>query len=251
MAMASSVKLFQVLELLCQDGPVKAMTLSRELGFNKSSIHRFLNTLMEMGYVVQDNETGLYSASLKVYELGVQVKNRFGISKIAAPILWRLQVEVNAAVNLGVLQNNEMLTLERFTPDDENVKIIVKAKLPAYCTALGKILLAYLDEESFERYMATTELKAITRRTVTDPAEFRAMIAQIRNNGLAVDDRELDENIRSIATPVRDESGLVVAGLSITAAATRLAGEDLAEAQRKLYLATDKLCTALGNTAES
>jgi len=251
MAMASSVKMFRVLESLCQVGPAKAMTLSRELGFNKSSIHRLLNTLMEMDYVIQDSETGLYSASLKIYELGVQVKNRFGISKIAAPILRRLQVEVNAAVNLGVLHNNEMLTLERFTPDDESVKIVVKAKLPAYCTALGKILLAYLDEDSFERYMAATEFKAITDRTVTDPVKFRAMIAQIRSAGIAVDDRELDANVRSIATPVRGENGMVVAGLSITAAATMLSGEDLAVAQRKLCLATETLCSALGNVAES
>lgn len=247
MSMASSVKMFRVLEYLCQEGPAKAVTMSKELALNKSSVHRFLNTLMEMGYVVQDPESGLYAAGLKVYEMGVQVKNRFGISKIAAPILRRLQVEVNEAVNLGVLQNNEMLTLERFTPDDMSVKIVVKAKLPAYCTALGKILLASLDEESFERYLAQTEFKPFTRRTITDPQQFRKVIAEIRANGMAIDDRELDENILSIATPIRDESGIVVAGLSVTAAPTRLSGTQLKRAQEKLLAATKELCCALGN----
>jgi DNA-binding IclR family transcriptional regulator len=247
MSMASSVKMFRVLECLCQEGPAKAVTLSKVLDLNKSSIHRFLNALMEMGYVVQDEESGLYSAGLKIYEMGAQVKNRLGISQIAAPILRRLQVEVNEAVNLGVLQNNEMLTLERFTPDDMSVKIVVKAKLPAYCTALGKILLAHLDPNSFEKYLAETELRAFTRRTVTDPDKFRQMIAQIKVAGIAVDDRELDENILSIATPVRDETGIVVAGMSVTASPIRLSGAKLEEAKLKLLAATKELCCALGN----
>ncbi len=247
MSMASSVKMFRVLEYLCQEGPAKAMTLSKILELNKSSIHRFLNVLMDMGYVVQDAETGLYSAGLKIYEMGAQVKNRLGISQIAAPILRRLQVEVNEAVNLGVLQNNEMLTLERFTPDDMSVKIVVKAKLPAYCTALGKILLAHLDQHSLEKYLAETQLQPFTRRTVTDPEKFMQMIAQIRTTGIAVDDRELDENILSIATPVRDENGIVVAGMSVTASPVRLAGDKLDNAKVKLQAATRELCCALGN----
>ena len=248
MSMASSIKMFRVLEYLCQEGPAKAVTMSNALDLNKSSVHRFLNTLMEMGYVVQDPDSNLYSAGLKIYEMGVQVKNRLGISRIAAPILRRLQVEVNEAVNLGVLQNNEMLTLERFTPDDMSVKIVVKSKLPAYCTALGKILLAYLDEESLESYFAETELIALTERTVTDPARFRQMIAEIRAAGIAVDNRELDDNILSIATPVRDENGTVIAGMSVTASPQRLSGAKLENAKEQLLSATRELCCALGNS---
>ena len=247
MSMASSVKMFRVLEYLCQEGPAKAVTMSKNLDLNKSSVHRFLNSLIDMGYVVQDPESNLYSAGLKIYEMGAQVKNRLGISKIAAPILRRLQVEVNEAVNLGVLQNNEMLTLERFTPDDMSVKIVVKAKLPAYCTALGKILLAHVEEERLDNYLATTELKAFTSRTITDAEKFKQKIAEIRALGMAVDNRELDENILSIATPVRDENGSVIAGMSVTASPQRLSGETLENAKEKLLEATRELCCALGN----
>jgi len=245
--MASAVKMFRVLETLCQEGPAKAVTLSRDLGFNKSSVHRFLNNLIAMGYVSQNSETGHYYAGLKVYEMGSQVKNRLGIARIAAPILRRLQVDVNEAVNLGVLLNNEMLTLERFTPDDESIKIVVKAKLPAYCTALGKILLAHLDPNCFEKYLAETDFKAYTDRTVVDPARLRAMIAEIRQAGIAVDDRELDENIRSIATPIYDDNGIVIAGMSVSASAVRLNGASLDAAKKKLLLATEDVCRALGH----
>ncbi|PLY04017.1 MAG: hypothetical protein C0622_03505 [Desulfuromonas sp.] len=249
MSMASSIKMFRVLEYLCQEGPAKAATLSKALDLNKSSIHRFLNTLIEMKYVIQEADTGHYTASLKIYQMGAQVKNRYGLSRIAAPILRRLQVEVNDAVNLGVLQNNEMLTLERFTPDDMSVKIEVKAKLPAYCTALGKILLAHLDEESFERYLAETDFQAYTSRTITNPKKLRETIEQVRSEGIAIDDRELDENVRSIAMPVRNENGIVVAGMSVTASPTRLSGERLENAKKKLLAASKELCCALGNVS--
>ena len=247
MSMASAEKMFKVLETLCHQGPAKAAALGRELDFNKSSVHRFLNCLMAMGYVSQCPETGYYSAGLKIYEMGAQVKNRWGIARIAAPILHRLQVEVNEAVNLGVLHNNEMLTLERFTPDDESIKIVVKAKLPAYCTALGKILLAYLDLDCLEKYLVETDFKAYTDRTVVVPECLRVMIAEIRQTGIAVDDRELDDNIRSIATPIYDDNGIVVAGMSISASAMRLSGEYLDEAKNKLLVATGEVCRALGH----
>lgn len=247
MSMASSEKMFRVLEYLCQEGPAKAVTLSKGLGLNKSSIHRFLNALIEMGYVIQDSGTGLYSAGLKIYEMGVQVKNQLGISRIAAPILRHLQVEVNEAVNLGMLQNNEMVTIDRFTPNDPSIKIVVKAKLPAYCTALGKILLAHLDQDSFERYLEETELKAFTRRTITDQDKFREMILAVKDAGIAIDDREFDENIISIATPVFDESGTVIAGMSVTASPSHLFGAQFDYAKEKLLVATKKLCCALGD----
>ncbi len=247
MPMSSSEKLLKVLEKLCLDGPAKAVSLSHELHLNKSSVHRFLNTLISLGYINQNPETGFYSAGLKVYEMGVQVKGRLGIAKIAAPLLRRLQVEVNEAVNLGVLHNNEMLTIERFTPDDENIKIVVKTKLPAYCTALGKVLLAGLDQRSFERYLTETKFNAFTSRTVTDPAVLRRMISEVRDLGYAIDDRELDNNIRSVATPLHDDSGMVVAGISVSAAVTRLDEERLDAAKQMLLQATEDIELALGH----
>ena len=246
MTMASTEKVFRVLEKLCQDGPCKASVISAELALNKSSVHRFLNVLVDMGYIFQDAETGLYTATLKVYEMGVQVKNRIGIARIAAPIMRRLQVELNEAINLGVLYDFEMFTLERFTPDDKNTKIVVKARLPAYCTALGKILLAHLDPEHLEGYLTTTEFKAYTVRTVTDPNLIRDMLQQIRQDAVAIDDRELDDNIRSVAAPVRDDSGMVVAGMSVTGSALRLAGEHFETVTQRLITATEEVSSALG-----
>ena len=246
MTMASTEKVFRVLEKLCQDGPCKASVISAELGLNKSSVHRFLNVLADMGYVFQETETGFYTATLKVYEMGVQVKGRIGIAKIAAPVMRRLQVELNEAINLGVLYDFEMFTLERFTPDDKNTKIVVKARLPAYCTALGKILLAHLDPAHLERYLAATEFKAYTSRTMTDPDRIREMLEQIRHNGVAIDDRELDDNIRSVAAPVRDDSGMVIAGISVTGSAPRLVGDHLEAVTNKLVAATGEISSALG-----
>jgi len=247
MTMASTEKVFRVLEKLCQDGPSKASVISAELGLNKSSVHRFLNVLVDMGYIFQDAETGFYTATLKVYEMGVQVKSRIGIAKIAAPIMRRLQVELNEAINLGVLYDFEMFTLERFTPDDKNTKIVVKARLPAYCTALGKVLLAHLDPEHLERYLTTTEFNAYTSRTLTDPKQIRDLLEQIRQNGIAIDDRELDDNIRSVAAPVRDDSGMVVAGLSVTGSALRLVGEHFDRVTQRLLAAADEVSGILGH----
>lgn len=246
MTMASTVKTFRVFEMLCQGGPAKASVISSELELNKSSVHRFLNVLTEMGYVSQNETTGLYEATFKIHEMGIQVKNRIGIAGIAAPIMHRLQIEVSEGVNLGVLIDSEMAVIERVLPDANNTSIIVKARLPAYCTAIGKMLLACLDEDSLDRYLEEVELLAYTGRTAKNPGQLRVMLGEIRKEGVAIDDRELDDNLRSIAAPVRDDNGMVIAAMSVTGTVSRMVGDHFAMVQKSLLTAAADLSKVLG-----
>lgn len=250
MSMASTVKIFRVLERLCLHGPVKASVLSSELDLNKSSVHRFLNVLADMGYVAQQEETGLYAATLKIHEMGVQVKNRIGIARIAAPFMHRLQAQLKEGINLGVLTENEMATLERVLPDGNKTNIIVKARLPAYCTAIGKMLLASLSEDSFEEYLSQVTLQSYTARTVKTADQLRVMIAGIKQDGFSVDNRELDDNLISIASPIRDENGIVIAAMSVTGTVSQMVDEHFAQVKTELRAVTADISRTLGYRPE-
>lgn len=247
MAMGSTIKIFRVLEMLCKDGPAKASTISHELQLNKSSVHRFLNVLHDMGYVCQVEKTGLYAATLKMFEVGVPVKSRIGIARIAEPVMRQLQIKLNEVVNLGVLSEYEVTTLERVLPDDRNTNIVIKTRLPAYCTAFGKVLLAHLNDVQLEEYFKKTEFVAYTSRTVKNAEQLKLMLDHVKKDGFAIDDRELDNNIRSVASPIYNENGYVVAALSVTGSVSRLVGGHYEEIKSNLIVATYEISKLLGN----
>ena len=245
--MSSTAKIFIVLEKLCTDGPAKASTLSQELKLNKSSVHRFLNLLQDMDYVCQVEKTGLYAATLKMFEVGVQVKTRIGIARIAEPLMRQLQTKLNDTVNLGVLSEYEVSTLERILPGDRSTSIIIKTRLPAYCTAFGKILLAHLDDVQLEDYLEKIEFVPYTSRTVRNGDQLKRMLDHVKKDGCAIDDRELDDNIRSVAFPLYNENGYVIAALSVTGSVNRMVGAHLEEVKFALKLSADKISKLLGH----
>jgi IclR family pca regulon transcriptional regulator len=107
------------------------------------------------------------------------------------------------------------------------VAISVGTRFPAHATSMGRVLLAHQPGEWLDRYLATTELRPFTRRTVTDPAKLRGILTRVRAQGYALVDQELEEGLRSLAVPIRNGSGLPVAAMNVSAHASRGTSESI------------------------
>ena len=134
--------------------------------------------------------------------------------------MWKTMQET---VNIAIFAENSVVVIDRMQSlETHRTNIVVGRHLPAYCTALGKIFLADMFDRELDQYLENVELKPLTRKTITDREDLRKQLKKIRNDGYAVDNCELDENVRCIAGPIRDESAKLVAAISISGPIARL-----------------------------
>ena len=219
----STIKVFQVLETLCQGKSAGVSELSSQLDIKPSSMHRFLSVLTQLDYVQKDEQTGKYFATLKVLQLGVSVRSKLSLINIARPYMEELCESLNETVNIAVFAQNSMVVIDRVQSSETlRTNIFVGRHLPAYCTAFGKVCLAFMGDDELDKYLGMVKLDPLTPQTIVDQGHLRSELQKIRKAGYAMDNRELDENIRCIAGPIRDESGKVVAAISISGPITRL-----------------------------
>ena len=199
----SSQKVFDVLEYLCLRGAARASEVSTALELQKSSVHRFLNTLVDIGYVRKDEATGRFSATLKVFQLGVAVSSQMDWLSHAKPFMRALAEELDVTVTLATYMDGSVLVLQREYPKSGITRIVMNQHLPAYCTGLGKTLLANLDDDELRRYLETVQLVPYTGLTLRTPDELEQSVRKARVNGYAEDYCEINESLHCVAIPVR------------------------------------------------
>jgi IclR family transcriptional regulator, pca regulon regulatory protein len=206
--------------------------LSRELDLSRSTAHRYVTTLAQLGYLQQDIESKRYRLGPKVLDLGFSALNAMDVLEIAAPHLRRLSDETQRTVNLAILDDTDVVYIERYRssrPGQQEIdlNLHVGARLPAYCTAMGKAILASLPEERLEAIIPHIDFAPRGPNTITDPAVFRKELAKIRSAGLAVNDEELAYGLRSIAAPIHSHSGEVLAALNLAVHRTMVSMDEL------------------------
>jgi DNA-binding IclR family transcriptional regulator len=238
--MKSTIKVFQVLETLCEGKAAGVTELSKQLGIKPSSMHRFLAVLTKLGYVRKNADSGKYFATLKVFQLGVSVRNKLSLISIARPHMEELGEMLKETVNIAVFAQNSVVVIDRVqSPTTLPTNIIVGQHLPAYCTAFGKVFLAAMTGRELESYLQSATLERLTAQTITRPHALREELQKVVKDGYAIDNRELDENIRCLSSPIRDESGKVVAALSFSGPTSRVSMVRL-----KTYIKTVKAISA-------
>ncbi|WP_426510952.1 IclR family transcriptional regulator [Dactylosporangium sp. McL0621] len=191
----------------------------------RAAARRFLLTLAELGYVRSDGRQ--FSLTPRVLELGYAYLSGLSLPAIAEPHLEALVAQVNESSSVSVLDGGDIVYVARVpTSRIMTVMISVGTRFPAYATSMGRVLLAGLGPAELERYLAGVEPAALTPRTVTGPEALRAEIGRAREQGWALVDQELEEGLRSVAAPIRDRAGQVIAAVNLsTAASRRTAGE--------------------------
>lgn len=206
--------------------------LSRELELSRSTAHRYIATLAALGYLQQDPDTKRYRLGPKVLDLGFSAINSMDVREISAPHLRQLSDETQHTVNLAILDGTDVVYIERCRTTgpgqrEIDLNLHVGSRLPAYCTAMGKAILAFVPEELLEEIIERIDFAPRGPNTLTDPKAFRAELARIRTAGVAVNDEELAYGLRSIAAPIHSRSGDVVAALNLAVHRTMVSMEEL------------------------
>jgi len=217
-------KTFSILDILLQHGSSMHMTeISEKLGLYPSTIHRILDTLKHRGYVEQDPKSQKYRLGLKLLELGMAKLHQMDLAREATPYLKELVKQCNETVHLGVLEGGEVLYLAK-EESSQTIRMIsyVGRRAPLHCTALGKVLLAYLSAEEREKILGEKVLPRLTENTITDKMELEQELDKVREQGFALDREENEKDVRCIAAPIRNYQGEVIAALSISSPIFRI-----------------------------
>ncbi|WP_433825556.1 IclR family transcriptional regulator [Actinoplanes sp. CA-015351] len=195
--------------------------LSRAVALNKSTTYRYVATLARLGYLQQDPETKKYSLGPRVVDLGFAAINALEVNRAAAPYLQALADETGYTVSMAVLDGTDIIYVERRRSCRSSggfamaLNLHVGSRLPAYCTSMGKVLLAHQEPAVLRGLLDRTDFARRGSKTLTNREQLTAALARIRQSGVAVNDEELAAGLRSVAAPVRDRTGRVVAAINI------------------------------------
>ena len=236
----------KVLELLAAKKELTVSAVAEQLGFNRAASHRFLATLRDLGYV-EKNENNRYQLTFKVMDLGMMVLNRFEIRQEARPFMQELATEFKETVNLGFWNGNGILHLDKIDSTEIlRIDAPLGSKAPAYCTALGKAILAHLSPPELNTYLSRTRLVPHGPNTVVSKKKFREELKKTCQRGYALDDEELAEGLRCVAAPLFDHTGQSRYALSISSPAMRLPMDKVDKVQLKIKEVCRRLSVRLG-----
>lgn len=243
------VKGLQLLELLSRADRLLGVTeIAEQLGLGKSNVHRLLQALVDMRYAVRDEKTSLYTASIKVWELGTALSARLVIRDVALDAMQRLLAVTRESVHLSILDGDQVVYLHKIdSPEPVRSYSEVGGRAPAHCAATGKTLMAWQPEA---RQRALSErLVAFTPRTLVVPREFMRELATIRTNGYGVNRGEWRESVWGIAAPIRDSGQAIVAAIGISGPATRVKPARVKELAADVVRAADAVSKELSRGA--
>jgi len=241
-------KTFAVLEILLEHrSPMSMSEISEKLGFYPSTVHRILDTLKYGGYVEQNSTTQKYQLGLKLLELGMGKLHQIDLVKEAKPFLRDLAKKCNETVHLGIFEDTNVLYLAK-EESSQTIRMIsyVGRRAPLHCTALGKVLLAYLPSTERNKILAKIELSKLTDKTITDKKQLEIELNKIEQKGMGWDREENEKDVRCIAAPIRDYQGRVIAAVSVSSPAYRVNKENQDHLQEELITTCQKISSRLG-----
>jgi len=231
---SSLAKGLRILEHLAASGEMSAARVAACLTTSRAASHRFLSTLRDLGYVEKTKE-GRYRLTFKVLELGMRKLEGFEIRHIAHPYMQEAADAFGETVNLGHWDGKAIVHVDKINSTEIlRLDVGLGAVTPAYCTGLGKAVLAFLPAGEFEGYLGAVTLVAMTLRTITDPQTLRAEIERIHERGYAVDDEELSLGLRCVGVPIFDYTGRPAYAMSVSAPGSRMSDEKIEAIQIKL-----------------
>lgn len=202
--------------------------VARRTGLTRAAARRFLLTLAKLGYVRVDGRE--FSLRPRVLELGYAYLSGQTLPEVAMPHLESFVAAVGESSSVSVLDGDEIVYVARVpTKRIMTVVIAVGTRFPAHATSMGRVLLAALPDAELDDYLRRARLSPLTPHTVADPAALRKALVEVREQGYALVDQELDEGLRSAAAPLRGRDGGVVGAMNVSVSAVRTSMAQLRE----------------------
>jgi IclR family pca regulon transcriptional regulator len=211
--------------------------VARSTGLTRAATRRFLLTLQELGYVTFDGR--LFALRPRILELGYAYLSTLSLSEIAVPHMKDLVATTRESSSIAVLDGDDIVYVVRVpTARIMTVAIAIGTRFPAHATSMGRVMLAALPAAELDPYLDRASFVAPTRRTITDPDTLRRVLSGIAVQGYALVDQELEDGLRSIAVPIRDRHGDVVAAINVSVHASRANLDTLRRTYLPALLAT-------------
>jgi DNA-binding IclR family transcriptional regulator len=241
----------RMLQLLGQtDRGLPASQIAKLSALPVSTVHRFLVNLESGGFLMRDN-AGNYHLGLACVSLGQAAREQMDIRTVSLPHLELLNHRTRETVHLTVRHGLSAVYIEKLdSPQPLRIHSRIGASVPLHCSAVGKVLLAYMDEADRENSLRQMELRRFTENTVGSIQELQTELGKVRKNGYAFDLEEHEPHVRCIAAPVWDHSGAVNASLSVTGPAVRMSTARLREIAPLVCRAGLEISRGLGYNAE-
>jgi IclR family pca regulon transcriptional regulator len=218
--------------------------LSQRTAIPRAAVRRCLYTLAKLGYVVADEARG-YSLRPGILAIGHAYLSSTPLATMVQPLLDRVSNALHESSSMAVLESDEILYIARSTTTTRlmSIDLGIGSRLPAYCSSMGRVLLAALTETELDAYLSRVSLTRLTNRTVTSAVELKRVLDEVRRNGFSVVDQELEIGLRSIGVPVTDPSGKVIASINI---GTQSARVSIAEMESRFLQALSHAARELG-----
>lgn len=213
-----------ILRRLADGEPRTLVELSDAVGLNSSTTFRLLSSLASHNLVERDDQTGKYTLGLACLELARSYQTNNQLRRAALPEMEALRDETGETIHLAVLDRMEVVYLEKLHGLHAIGLMVshVGGRVPAYCTGLGKLLLAYTDPARVRAYYDQTGLPRFTETTITDAAALLDEMARIQQRGYALDHGEHEHDVRCVAVPIFSQDGRLAAAVSIAGPASRM-----------------------------
>ncbi len=235
--------------LAIRTGPVSLKELAQSTGLHPSTAHRILNDMVVGRFVDRGEQAGTYRLGMRLLELGNLVKARLSVREAAIELMRELHHRTSQTVNLSLRQGDEIIYIERAYSERSGMQVVraIGGRAPLHLTSSGKLFLAADDPRLVRAYATRTGLAGHTRNSITELPKLERELSLVCARGYARDNEELELGVRCIAAAVRDDSGRIVAGLSLSAPAERMDDDWAAE----LITAAQRISHQLGYVAGS
>ncbi|TDX59130.1 IclR family transcriptional regulator [Orenia marismortui] len=213
-----------ILEILVEENqPISLSQISEKANLNISTVHRLLHTLMHRGFVGQEKDSGKYKLGLRIFEIASALESSLDLKAVVRPYLREIVDECNETANLTILDGGDVVYIDQ-VESTNMVRMFanIGSKGPAHCLGSGKVLLAFLEEDKLESILKDIKLTKYTSETISSMDKLKNNLNQIRRQGYSIDFEEMEEGVRCVAAPIRNEAGKVIAAISVSGPNTRI-----------------------------
>ena len=244
-SLKSLTKVSRVLD--CFSTAERALSLAEicaKTGFPRSTAHRLLSAMREVGFIEQERERDAYRLGLRLFELGNTVLANLELNREGRPIVDALHRLTNRAVHLAVFDGHRAVVVQRTEAEPMLANTMVENS-PVHCTSVGKAILAYQPQEVVDRVVAAG-LPRFTETTITDPEALERELELTRARGYAIDNGEHQPGLRCIGAPIRNQNGTVFAGLSVSAPSWQMPPEEVEELNKVVIYHANLISQRLG-----
>src|SRR6266403_619321 len=239
------------LEVLSQsEAPLSLAEICHRMNLHKSTAHRALMVL-ERSALIERTPENRFRLGLKLYELGNRAVEQIDLRARVYPFFRRLAMDAHETVHLGVLQKTSVVYLDKVEP---NRRVCMSSKIgssnPAYCTSLGKAMLAFQPEETIEKIVSSIRFTRYTPKTLCSREKLVEHLGTVRKRGYAIDDEEIELGVRCIGAPILNEDGWAIAAVSVSGPTSRITPQNVRAIALRVMTCCREISAALGMRAK-